>query len=83
MSVECPGWDDFLHETATRLGAGEMYVAFRDIFRGDPPSKSASPIVAGVCRTCGCTDARGCPPDSAGRSCSWANPEHTLCSRCV
>jgi hypothetical protein len=32
----------------------------------------------GVCRVCGCTDLRACAD-----GCSWANPEHTLCSRCA
>lgn len=33
---------------------------------------------AGVCRKCGCTDARAC----AG-GCFWVNSAHTLCSACL
>lgn len=32
----------------------------------------------GVCRVCGCTDDHACPG-----GCSWADDEHTLCSRCA
>jgi hypothetical protein len=32
----------------------------------------------GVCRVCGCTELRACPG-----GCCWADPEHTICSRCV
>jgi hypothetical protein len=34
--------------------------------------------VAGVCTSCGCTDARACDG-----GCGWANPEHTICTTCV
>ncbi len=45
-------------------------------------STSASPRVdipreLGICRECGCTDEHACVG-----GCSWANPEHTLCSAC-
>lgn len=32
----------------------------------------------GVCSGCGCTDEWGCLD-----GCSWANDEHTICTRCV
>lgn len=32
----------------------------------------------GVCKTCGCTETRPCPG-----GCSWANEEHTFCTRCL
>ena len=35
------------------------------------------------CRFCGCTGKHGCDPDSDGMSCSWANAEHTICTRCM
>lgn len=35
-------------------------------------------LEAGVCRSCGCTDARACEG-----GCSWVDPSHTLCSACV
>jgi hypothetical protein len=33
------------------------------------------------CRSCGCTDSEGCPPDPEGRSCWWV--QWDLCSRCA
>lgn len=33
---------------------------------------------SGVCSMCGCTDHRACKG-----GCSWADPSHTLCTRCV
>jgi hypothetical protein len=32
----------------------------------------------GVCRVCGCSEPLACPG-----GCGWANPERTLCTRCV
>lgn len=39
---------------------------------------------AGVCSKCGCTD-EDCSQciKAQGHPCSWANPEHTLCTRCA
>lgn len=31
----------------------------------------------GVCRVCGCTEARACNPP-----CAWADWKHTLCTTC-
>ena len=36
----------------------------------------------GVCRICGCTEARGCT-DEHGESCDWADATRTICTRCV
>ena len=36
----------------------------------------------GYCRICGCCDAHGCDLDVHGKSCSWADADHTLCTRC-
>lgn len=35
-------------------------------------------LVPGTCRHCGCTDDIGCV-----EGCSWADPEHTLCTSCA
>lgn len=43
-----------------------------------PTDKPAS----GVCRVCGCTEARGCI-DEQGESCEWADATRTICTRCV
>lgn len=49
------------------------------LLTGALPPWSMSPAeVAGRCRVCGCTDDRACSPP-----CSWADPQHTLCSACV
>ena len=42
----------------------------RELLEVEPPS--------GVCGQCGCTDNAACEG-----GCSWADPSHTLCTRCV
>lgn len=39
---------------------------------------AATTPVPGVCRVCGCTDARACPG-----GCAWADAAHTLCTSCA
>lgn len=41
-----------------------------------------NPELRGICRFCGCTDRNACviPREDGDVTCSWANPEHTLCT---
>lgn len=40
-------------------------------------------MTPGVCRACGCTDddCSACI-EATGQRCSWADEQHTLCTRC-
>jgi hypothetical protein len=55
--------------TFLQLEGAELEAALWGARTGLPPAQ---------CRSCGCTDAQPCPG-----GCLWANPQATLCSRCV
>lgn len=47
-----------------------------------PAAKKAPKFIEGVCAVCGCTEDEACEDDD-GDTCSWANADRTLCSKCA
>lgn len=77
-----------LSDLAEAAGIPVIRVSEIERGRGKPPTAGEAGAIAhvlygqweieGVCRICGCTDEWGCDG-----GCSWADPQHTICSECA